>query len=742
MKSVYFLIIFTFYTSFFAFAQKQDIDSLNKTLAKFQTMPKFESDTNYINTLNILAFKYRTINSDTTLILAEKTKQLAEKSRYEIGRIEAIKNIGIFYDVKGNYAKAAECFLEALFFAEKIKYQKGIGSLYNNVANIYHNEGKYTEALDMYFKALKITEKIGDKQEIAYSLNNIGNIYQSQEKYKDALINYFKSLKIREAMGNKQGIARSLNNIANVYEKQEKLDEALEYNLQSLKIKKEISDKRGIAASLNNMANIYVQQGKYKEALENYLQSLEIKIAIGDKRGIAYSKNGLAKTYLALKDYKQALLFAEEGLQLSQKIGEKEEIRNINEILSNIYEATNKPHKALYYHKQFKIYADSLNNNEIEKKTANLQIQYEHDKKIAAIETEQIKKDLEQKTALQAQKFQRDALITGFLVLFIIALLILRNLQKEKKAKIVLQAKNIEILDQKAEIEQAKEEIMVQSEEILHTHTKLQDAFKTLNKKNEDIIASINTAKRIQNAMLPDREEITRSLPEHFILFMPRDIVSGDFYWFANKGDKTIIAVSDCTGHGIPGALMSMIGMNILDEIVNTKNITLPDKILYQLHKDIHHALQHEKTEAREGMDIAIIVIEKSMIIIKLEFSGAMNSIYYVQNNEFFEIKGTKKAIGGQIFGNNNVERNFEKHSIEIHSPMNIYLCSDGYQDQAGGEKGNKFMSKNLKKLLLEISNQDFKEQELILKQTIDDWMVKGNRKQVDDITIFGLKVN
>jgi serine phosphatase RsbU (regulator of sigma subunit) len=739
MKLFFFLFFFIFCLAFFAFAQKQDIDSLNKALAKFQTMPKFESDTNYINTLNILAFKYRTINADTTLILAEKTKELAERNRYEIGKIEAIKNIGIFYDVKGNYAKAAEYFLEALFFAEKINYQKGIGSLYNNVANIYHNEGKYTEALDMYFKALKITEKIGDKQEIAYSLNNIGNIYQSQEKYKDALINYFKSLKIREEMGNKQGISRSLNNIANVYEKEDKLTDALEYNLLSLKIKKEISDKRGIAASLNNIANIYVRQEKYKEALAYYLQSLEIKIEIGDKRGIAYSKNGLAKTYLALKDYKQALLFAEEGLQLSQKIGEKEEIRNMNEILSNIYEATNTLHKALYYHKQFKIYADSLNNKETEKKTAILQAEYKYSKKLAAIETEQIKKDLEQKTTLQAQRFQRDALITGFIVLFIIALLILRNLRKEKKAKMLLQVKNIEILNQKAEIEQAKEEITMQSEEILHTHTKLQDAFKILNKKNQNIIASINTAKRIQDAMLPNREEITRSLPEHFILFMPRDIVSGDFYWFANKGDKTIIAVSDCTGHGIPGALLSMIGINILDEIVNTQDITSPEIILETLHKHIHYALQHEKTDANEGMDIAIIAIEKSTIIPKLEFSGAMNALYYVQNGNLFEIKGTKKAIGGQIYGN--IQRVFEKHSIEIYSQTIVYMCSDGYQDQFGGIENYKFMSKKLKKLLLEISNQDFKEQEIILKQTIDDWMAKGNRKQVDDITIFGLKI-
>ncbi|TAE01070.1 MAG: hypothetical protein EAZ97_04015, partial [Bacteroidetes bacterium] len=217
-------------------------------------------------------------------------------------------------------------------------------------------------------------------------------------------------------------------------------------------------------------------------------------------------------------------------------------------------------------------------------------------------------------------------------------------------------------------------------------------------------------------------------------------------YWFSQVrnpqtidnqtilNEKLILAVADCTGHGVPGAFMSMIGNDILNEIVNTKNITQADKILNELHKGIQKALKQEETESRDGMDVAILVIDCSKQ--KAEYAGAMNPLFYVQNKQFFEIKADKKAIGGRQA---EAVRTFNKHEIDISTETTFYLCSDGFQDQFGGENNQKFMVKKLKSLIFDIHSQHLCDQKDILEKTINEW--KGTRKQIDDMLIFAVKV-
>jgi serine phosphatase RsbU (regulator of sigma subunit) len=254
-------------------------------------------------------------------------------------------------------------------------------------------------------------------------------------------------------------------------------------------------------------------------------------------------------------------------------------------------------------------------------------------------------------------------------------------------------------------------------------------------KKNENIVASITYARRIQAAILPLHEEIGKVLKDFFIYYKPRDIVSGDFYWFANLGNnKCLMVAADCTGHGVPGALMSMIGVNLLNEIVYLRDIYSPDKILTQINIEINRVLQQSITENRDGMDIAICLIDFDNKV--AEYSGAMNPLYYVQNDQLHEIKATRMGIGGIQLRH---DLQFELHTIDISKPTMLYLASDGYADQIGGKEDKKFMSRKFKELLFSIHHLYPEMQKENLNLTLLEWI--GLKPQIDDIMVIGIKV-
>lgn len=257
-----------------------------------------------------------------------------------------------------------------------------------------------------------------------------------------------------------------------------------------------------------------------------------------------------------------------------------------------------------------------------------------------------------------------------------------------------------------------------------------------IEEKNKDIIASINYAKRIQSAMLPTDEHVKSLVPEHFIYYKPKDIISGDFYWIDYVGDKTVIVVADCTGHGVPGAFMTMIGDNQLDQIVREKKITSPEMILTLLHYGIAQTLKQNENDIKDGMDVGIVVIDRKAN--KLTYAGAMNPLYYIQNESFFEIKADKRPIGGRTEGDMKVS--FTKHEIDISIPTTIYLCTDGFQDQFGGPDKRKFMVKRMKEMLHTVSSQNIENQKNYIFETMAAWMGSENA-QVDDMIILGAKV-
>jgi serine phosphatase RsbU (regulator of sigma subunit) len=260
-----------------------------------------------------------------------------------------------------------------------------------------------------------------------------------------------------------------------------------------------------------------------------------------------------------------------------------------------------------------------------------------------------------------------------------------------------------------------------------------------LEQKNKNITASINYAKRIQNSILITENDIKKILPNSFVFYQPRDIVSGDFYLFSEINQKIVVAAVDCTGHGVPGAFMSFIGYTLLNEIINEKKITRPSEILIRLHKGIVSLLRQDTNDlsSQDGMELSICVIDKKTRI--LEYAGAMNPVHIVSNNEIITLSPDDFAIGGIEILPKNTTVVFTDKQFQLNNNDMIYLFSDGYTDQFGGEENLKFNLSRFKKLLVDISNKNLDEQHAILSDTINNW--KGNYKQIDDMLIIGIRL-
>ncbi|MGM0580824.1 MAG: PP2C family protein-serine/threonine phosphatase [Bacteroidota bacterium] len=287
------------------------------------------------------------------------------------------------------------------------------------------------------------------------------------------------------------------------------------------------------------------------------------------------------------------------------------------------------------------------------------------------------------------------------------------------------------------QITEQNEELKVQKEEILSQRDAMQSQKEYIEKQNRDIIGSIRYAKHIQSAMLPTENYLKSIFPKSFVIFIPRDIVSGDFYWAAEVNGKKIIAVIDCTGHGVPGAFMSLVGDTNMNQIVLQEGITDPAEILNKLHEGVCNYLKQSETDNQDGMDASIVVVDEKNK--SVQFAGAKNPLMVVKENREVEIiKGDKISIGGKRIVTN--DDKFTSHSIGYNLRHTFYIFSDGYQDQFGGPKDKKFMVKNFRELLQEVSVKEMPDQHFILNKRFEDW--KKGYSQTDDVLLIGFKLN
>jgi serine phosphatase RsbU (regulator of sigma subunit)/tetratricopeptide (TPR) repeat protein len=597
------------------------------------------------------------------------------------------------------------------------------------IGMVKENQGFYDQALEQYFAALAAYEDAGNKQGIASCYNDIAIIHYFQESY-DLCIEYLtKSLEIKQQLGDKAGMANCYNNIASVRSDQGFYQQAIDNIMKAIELFRETDDKNGIAIGYGNIGTINYNSGHYQAALENHLKSLEMHREDDNKDGIAHSLGNIASTYGTMADsvartdserihfLNEAVSYGNQAFQLAEELDALYLKNFLAENMLGIYRMLGDPEKALEYAEIFIATRDSLYNEEKARAIEEMDTKYETEKKQQQIELQQSQLIARDATIRQQRTLRNALFAILFAVVLVIIVVIYAYMQKRRD--------NRKISEQNAQILEANEELRVLNEAI--------------SVQNNEIVDSISYAQRIQSAMLPPESYLNELLDEVFILYKPRDIVSGDFYWARQVGHYIVIAAADCTGHGVPGAFMSMLGISYLNEIVQRREITQANQVLNELRSQIKHSLrQHgQPDESKDGIDMALCVINKKDRA--MQFAGAFNPLYFIREEqgepELIEIKADRMPLGYY----HGKDRPFTNHELKLEIGDTFYIFSDGYMDQKGGPDNKKFMSKHFKNLLMEIQERPLFEQKNILEKRLADWM--GTQSQIDDILVMGVRV-
>ncbi|HET6243442.1 MAG: tetratricopeptide repeat protein [Bacteroidetes bacterium] len=781
---VYFLLLFQItITVPNTIAQNNLIDSLERVINNgVNNCPKpCLSDTNKINALNELSIEYikkgdYENGKKMALLAIDKSNEIT----YKKGIGEALNCIGTTFHYQGDLDEALGYYLKSLKIREENGDKKGIASSFNNIALIHRNQGRYEQAIEYNLKSIQIKEALEDKEGMAASYNNISIIYKKQGLLELAIEFSMKSLAICEETGNQKGVAGTYNNIGLLFHGQKNSEQALEYYMKSLNIYESIKDFKNVSKTLNNIGLTYIDKGEFEMAMEYYnkgliieekagnkkdiasfytnigacyiryyknysalfldkpenktfskndildsakfyqLKAYEMHKSIGDRVSLIYNHTGLGNVYLLENKPLKALNHFLEAKVIADEINSKTEILEVSGHLVDAYKELGRYKEALEYFELFKSLSDTLLNTETQKSINRHEAKYEYDKmkmKDSLQHSEQVSiNEIKHQEEIKKQEVYTFAGALGFSFMLVLALVLFRSYRSKQKSNSLITS---------------------QKEEIEHRHKEITD--------------SINYAKRIQEALLKETEHVSKALPSHFILYKPKDVISGDFYWSLEKKESLYIAVADCTGHGVPGAMMSMLGIAFLNEITSSEKLLSPASILDKLREKIVKELKQsgKEGENKDGMDISIVCL--NLLTHELQWAGANNPIWIINekpaelnsegsiinnnsNTELREIKPNKQPIGyhpGYIPFTNNV--------IKLKKNSSFYLITDGFHDQFGGDKGKKFKPSQLKDLLLKIHSKSMEDQKEKLNKVFEDW--KGELEQVDDICIIGMRI-
>ena len=652
---------------------------------------------------------------------------------------------------------AIEIVGEAMQMAIAIKDQKDEALMYEWIAEIYKKQKVYYLAMDYYLKSLKIYREINDINGEANVYIELGKTYLEQnvedlaeEYYKKAIDKY--SLK-----KNNLGESKALKALGELYAYQENFAKAIEiYEQARLKLNNKEPEKQGeileamakvyiqeeetekaklflqqalikykINSNKDKVADIYLQYGQvytknkeYEKALKNLNNALFINNDLKrfDKISVIYNK--IAYIYYRQKKYKETIKESQNSLNYNDNYFKEAE--NSYKYISRAYSKLGDDTKALIYLKKYLRVHDKLYSEKENEQFTEMQVSLElqqHEKEVEILKREQVVKE----EALKRSRLQIYFLLFGVIVFILFSYYYYKTNQRTKKANVLLKKQKEEILEQKEQLALANSSILEQQ--------------KLIERKNKDIQAGIDYAHRIQFALIPEITEFQKIIPESFVLLRPKDKISGDFYWIVRKRhlNKIFVAAVDCTGHGIPGAFMSVLGNTLLNQIIQM-GIYNADEILNHLHKMIRKSLHQESSPNRDGMDMALCVIDKENNT--MQYAGAKNPLVYFKDGKMNIIKGDKFSIGGI---QREKQRHFTKHIIDLDKSITVYLYSDGIQDQFGGEFKQKFTRNQLRNLLQKVHKENFNTQKELINDNINKWMQAY--EQIDDMLLIGFKL-
>ncbi len=675
-------------------------DSLLKKLAVCK------QDTNRVNLLAQISWDFRNSDPDTSLYYSNQGIQLAEKLKYDKGLGACLNNAGVVYYLTSRFGDALRCFDHSLILYVTMSDNKALARTYNNIGNIYRAQSDYPKAIRFLLKGLQLREEMGDSTGMSSSYNNVGLVYSDQGELERAL-NYFKrSLAIKKRLNDKEGVYFTCVNIGTIFYKRGTFDKALEEFEEALEICEETGNKIGMANTYSNIGDVYHEQDDFPMAIMNFEKALALAKEVGDQGTVAHVYLSLGNASEKMGSPKKALDYRKKAIEVSSKLGLKTTEMEAHKGLASTYELLRLPAEALQEYKIWARQKDEILNEQNSDKMAELSTRYDLEKKQREISL--LTKDNEIKNLamsrnevdLKKQKLVNFLVFGGLLVVMLLAFFIYRNNRQKKKANNALEEKN-----------------------------------QLIEEKNKEITDSIIYAEKIQRALLPSATDFEQLFPDSFVLFRPKDIVSGDFYWIAKQGDYVFYVTADCTGHGVPGSFMSMLGTSLLNDIVVEKKVTDPAEVLDLLRIKIIMALKQTGAsgENKDGMDMVFCRIDKKKN--ELTYAAANNPLWIMRKGEVLEFEADKEPVGVSV----GESSQFNQHTIPLSEGDIVYTFTDGYADQFGGEKGKKFKYRQLKELLLKNAGKAMDSQCKILEDTIVKW--QGELDQVDDILLIGMRV-
>ena len=682
-------------------------DSLLKILNKQQS-----DDSNTVNLLYRIGQSYlEAADHSQALVFFHKSASLAHRLKYFLHEGNAYNKIGDIYYNEDQNSKAKEFYNKSLELFKEKNYYYHLALTYNDLGNLEESEGNYNAALKCFLNYLNFSEKIKSPKDIAIAYNNMAIIFADMGEFKKELAYNFKALKLREQMNDPAQLSASYNNIGVAYQNVDNYELAILYFTKALQLRKTINDAVGIAGCYHNLAICYKHKNDISLAEQYYFKALHMQDSLGIKSETILTRINLAKLYLETGNYNKAVTFLEDSRQLATELKLPSLEADAHQSLVDAYELLKNPSRAFFNYRKYIELRDSLNNIEQSKEFTRIEMQNQFDKELAERQSNQAKKDAILK---QEQKQQRIITIAISLLLLIISIFLVfvyRNYKQKKQANII-------ITNQKKEVEGQKH---------------------LIEEKQKEIIDSINYAKRLQNAILASEGDIRIYFPTSFLYYKPKDIVAGDFYFFETTATHVFYAAADCTGHGVPGALVSVVCSNALSRCVKEFALTSPGEILDKTRELVLETFKKSAQDVKDGMDISLIAVEKNSVPGKnLKWAGANNPLWYAskENNGYSitEIKANKQPIG---LTDSPIP--FTTHHITLNPGDHIFLFTDGYADQFGGPNGKKFKYKQLERVILESCGLDSIRQKKHLETSFENW--KGTNEQVDDVLLIGIKI-
>lgn len=679
-------------------------------------------DTARLEAIHAAAWKYIFVNPDSGELLATQELNFAKEIKNLMFIGAACNSLGVSHAVRGNTQEAMKFYRRSLNARKLMGDSMRMAGAHVNIGFSYDDLGDYPNAIQSYLNALALYEGIGNARGVATTQSAIGTIYQQMKEYESALEYHNKALKTNEHIDNRSGLAVNYGNVGTIYGEQKIWDKAISNQRKSLSIKRELNDKMGVAISYSNFGAMYKRMGATDSALYYHALGLALFEELKHKRGMALQYYNTGSMEGIAGNHRSAIALCYKGLHLSRVTGSVPDERDNCSCLYKSYQALNRSDSALRYYQQHILLRDSISNEENTREITQKEMRYAFAQEQMADSLQQANQIHEQELAHQAEVGRQQTYaasgILGFVLMLVIAALSFKSYRQKKKD-------NLLISEQKSEVEYQK----VQLEE-----------------KNHEILDSIRYAKRLQQAILPPDQLIARHLPESFVFYRPKDIVAGDFYWMQQIGSHVAIAAADCTGHGVPGAMVSVVCSNALNRAVREFNLTQPGAILDRTREFVIERFAQSEEEVKDGMDVALCVLNSENG--KVFYAGANNPLYHVksiddQHNERHvhnethyvnEIKADKQPIGKFM-----EDDPFTTHEVDVSPGDMLYLFSDGFADQFGGANGKKFKYKPFKRLLLDIHNKPLVQQKQSLENAFVEWM--GSHDQLDDVCIIGIRM-